>query len=224
MKAYKLTAQDFTTNYGTLWGENLTHKIAPEKRETVLCADAWLHFYCDPLIAVLMNPAHANIKKPILWESEAEGEILHEPLKSGCKILTTIKQIPLPEISKLQKIAFGILCAKEIYENTMWQKWADNWLNNVDRTAKSAAIASKSAISATDNAAADTAAKSAATGATNAAYAASIDAAYAAGATSIDAATAYIASSVAADAACIATKHELIINFVKLAQKALTIK
>lgn len=145
MKAYKLTRQDCRSANNTLWGENITHEIAETKKDANLCTDSWLHFYVDPLLAMLFNPIHANIEEPFLWEAKAEGKILHEPLKSGCKKLTTIKQIPIPEISITQRVAFAILCAKKVYGNPDFVAWADNWLNGKNRTKETTANAYASA-------------------------------------------------------------------------------
>ena len=88
-----------------------------------------------------MNPVHADFSSPRLWEAESSGDELHEPLKSGSKTLTTIKEVPLPEISLNQKIAFGILCAKEVCKDKGWNLWADKWLSGEDRTTESAKVA-----------------------------------------------------------------------------------
>ena len=100
-----------------------------------------------------MNPVHANFKSPRLWEAESSGEELHELLKSGSKTLTTLKEIPLPEISLIQKVAFGILCAKKVCKNKEWNAWADKWLSGVDRTKKSAKYAANVAADAASYAA-----------------------------------------------------------------------
>jgi hypothetical protein len=135
MKLYKLTDQFFETKNHTLWGEGITHEAA--EGDGKLCSKYWLHAYTDPILAIMMNPTHANIKNPILWE--AKGEIgISDGTKVGCKKLTTIKQIPLPEINTVQKVAFGILCAKQVCKNVKWNIWADRWLDGSDRTKKSA--------------------------------------------------------------------------------------
>ena len=41
-----------------------------------------------------------------------------------------IKEIEVPNITLTQKIAFGILCALEVYKVEDFVKWANNWLNN----------------------------------------------------------------------------------------------
>ena len=140
MKAYKLTDENFLTKNNTKWGEGVTHKIE-DLTIGPLCSSSWIHFYTDPLIAVLMNPAHANFSNPILWESEASEPFLHESLKSGCKSLTTLKQIELPSITLINKVAFGILCTKKVVIDIKWNKWADNWLNNINRSYAAASYA-----------------------------------------------------------------------------------
>lgn len=144
MKAYKLTDHNKQTKNDTQWGENVTHSATGTSDN--LCTDGWIHFYMDPLIAVMMVGAHVSFQYPILWECNTEGEHLHEPLKSGCKTLTTIRQISLPEVTINQRIAFAILCAKKlcVYETCMltddvkWNEWADKWLSGEDRSYKSA--------------------------------------------------------------------------------------
>ena len=143
MKCYKLTDKNNQTRNGTQWGHNVSHSA--EGKGENLCSDGWIHFYTNPLIALLLNPIHANFSSPKLWEAESSGEELHESLKSGCKTLTTIEEIPLPEISMTQKIAFGILCAKEVFKNKEWNLWADKWLSGEDRTKKSASAAAYAA-------------------------------------------------------------------------------
>lgn len=137
MKVYKLTDHDGKTRKETQWGPGISHTANGQPCQP-LCSDGWIHFYTNPLIAIFMNPAHADFKSPILWEAETSGEELHETLKSGCKTLTTIKEIPLPLVSSTQKIVLGILCAKEIYNGGAWNEWADKWLEDKDRTKESA--------------------------------------------------------------------------------------
>ena len=193
MKAYKLTDENNQTRDHTQWGPGISHTANGNGKG--LCSDGWIHFYTNPLIAILMNPAHANFLTTRLWECETSGAELHVPLKSGCKTLKTVKEIPLPKITEAQKIAFGILSAKEIYHNEKWNSWADKWLSGEDRSNESAITAR--AVSAT-------AAAAEAASATWAAWAAWAAA---------NAAAAIWASDVNPN-----------IDFLKLAEKALTYK
>ena len=136
-KLYKLTEKDGQTYGGTQWGEGIKH-TAPGTG--VLCKEGWLHAYEHPLLAVLLNPIHACFKKPRLWE--AEGTVgISDSLKVGCTELITVKEIPLPEISREQKVYFAILCAQKVYSEGKWLKWAENWLKREDRSAHAAADA-----------------------------------------------------------------------------------
>ena len=116
----------------------------------------------------------------------------------------------MPEVTSTQKIAFGILCAKEVCENEAWNEWADKWLSGEDRTKESAAVdaaayyaATAAAYAARDGA--YYAARAAAYAATAAAYAAraAAYAAWAAADTSVDSASLFAASA----AAELATVH-----------------
>lgn len=135
MLLYKLTDKDCCTYNGTRWGVNVTHEVTGEGE---LCGPGWIHAYTDPLLAVLLNPIHADFTNQRLWE--AEGEIGKDDcgLKVGCKKLTTIREIPLPEISTEQKFRFAILCALEVFTEPSFVKWANNWLENKDRSSSAA--------------------------------------------------------------------------------------
>ena len=136
MKLYKLTDENNQTYNQTQWGENITH-TASGKGE--MCGPGWLHAYRDPLLAILMNSTHANFANPRLWEAEGEVE-KDDGLKVGCRQLTTTRRLYLPTITNVQLIKFTILCTQEIYPDIIWNKWADNWLNDSDRSADAARI------------------------------------------------------------------------------------
>ena len=105
-----------------------------------LCGPGWIHAYEHPLIAVLMNPIHGNFKNPRLWEAEGEIGLRDGQLKCGCATLTTIREIPLPEITMEMQVRFAIMCAKEASPADAaeawkaWNAWADRWLSGEDRT------------------------------------------------------------------------------------------
>ena len=168
---YKLTTQEGKTRNETQWGENISHEATGDIKQD-LCSDAWIHAYTHPLLAVFMNPVHARIKNPILWEGNGEGEAKFEPLKCGFRKFTTLRQIPLPEVTNVQKVAFGILCAKEINTDSSWNQWADKWLSGEDRTKSSAYYAAYAAASAASAAYAASNAAKYADAAAYAAYAA----------------------------------------------------
>ena len=168
---FKLTTQEGKTHNETQWGENVTHEATGDIEQD-LCSNAWIHAYTHPLLAILMNPAHAMIKNPILWEGNGEGEAKFEPLKCGFRKFTTLRQIPLPEVTNVQKVAFGILCAKEINTDSSWNQWADKWLSGEDRTKSSAYYAAYAAASAASAAYAASNAAKYADAAAYAAYAA----------------------------------------------------
>ena len=133
---YKLTNQNLKTYNSCQW-------TLGEWKETngigSLCTKGWLHCYSNPLLAILLNPVHAMIKNPKLFECEVEGKCLEDRgMKEGWTRMRLVKEIPLPEISLTQKAAFGILCAKKVCEEETWVNWANNWLNGTDRTGKSA--------------------------------------------------------------------------------------
>ena len=137
MKLYKLTDQKGQTRNKTQWGEGVMH-TAPGTGE--LCTSGWLHAYTDPLLAVLMNPVHANIADPQLWE--AEGEVgKADGTKVGCAELTTMCRMELPTITTEQRVRFALLCALAVYKEPSFVAWANDWLSGKDRTREAAARA-----------------------------------------------------------------------------------
>jgi hypothetical protein len=205
---YKLTDQNMKTRPGeyneTLWGENVTHSGTGEGE---LCGPGYIHAYLSPELALLLNPIHANYQNPILWECEGDIAINDKNLKVGCITLTTKKIIEQPKISSNIQVHFAILCVLEVYENSDFIKWADNWIKNIDRTSASA-----------DAARADAA--YAAYSAAYAADAARADAAYAARAAAYAAADAARAAADAAADAARAAAYVTLLDLQSLAKKA----
>ena len=202
IKLYKLTDRDGQTFGGTQWGPGVSHS-GTGKGE--LCGPGWIHAYEHPLVAVLMNPIHANFKNPRLWEAEGEVGLRDGQLKCGCKTLTTIREIPLPEITMEMRVRFTILCAKEVCACSEWNAWGDKWLSGEDRTLSAAAAAYRAAMAARASAAAmaaETAAAMAAMAAMVAEAAAYRAEAYRAEAAARAARVAEAAEAEAAEAAC----------------------
>jgi hypothetical protein len=192
-RKYKLTDQSMRTYNGFQWELGKEYSTSGEGD---LCNTGWLHCYSHPLLAVLLNPIHASISNPRLFICNATGNHKYDKgLKEGSTTMELVKEIPLPLITCTQKVAFAILCSLTRKQPKEYTAWANNWLNNVDRSQKAA------------DAAADADAYADATYAT---YAANV-AAYA------DAAYATYAAYAAAHAAAHAN-----INFIDLAKKALT--
>ena len=143
---YKLTDRNGRTRNSTQWGPGVSHSGTGEGG---LCGPGWIHAYESPLIAAFMNPIHANFKNPRLWEAEGEVGVRDGQLKCGCKTLTTIREIPLPEITAEMWVRFAILCTKEASTAAVgeawkaWNAWADKWLSGEGRSAAAAAAAAK---------------------------------------------------------------------------------
>ena len=143
MKVYKLTDQNMRTYGDCQWEVGKWKKTSGKGR---LCSDGWLHCYSDPLIAVLLNPINANFNPFRLFIAEAEGRGSYDSgLKSGYKAMRLIKEIEAPSVTERQRIAFAILCAKQVYKDARWEAWADKWLSGKDRTANAAYAAAANA-------------------------------------------------------------------------------
>lgn len=117
MKCYKLTDSEGYTGIQdwigrpTKWGEGVTRKInlgcnAREHlrfEEDHLCTPFWFHAYLSPHYAHIwdyvqggyLHP-HRDLYNVLLWECITGGTTKTTGVKVGAKVLTTIKQIPLP--------------------------------------------------------------------------------------------------------------------------------
>jgi len=141
---YKLTDSDgYTQRKDTrpcLWGAGVSHSALGTG--TKLCSEDVIHAYVDPLLAVLLNPIHANFPSTMrLWRAEGEVVATDGQLKVGVKTLTVIEEIPIPHITTEQRVKFGILCALEVYKEPTFVKWANSWLDGTDRAAEAARAA-----------------------------------------------------------------------------------
>lgn len=198
MELYKLTDKNMQTYNGFQWklGETReTSGIGP------LCGPGWLHAYTDPLLAVFLNPIHANIDKPRLFECKGEVGRKNYGLKVGCTALSLTKEINVPDVTIAQRVTFGILCSLVNYDDPIYKKWAHEWLTGLDRTVVWNP-------------------KVAVTRATNAAYSAAHAAAHTSAYTAIRAAANAVVHAVT-DAALDVTKEPL--NLISLAQRAMEV-
>ena len=180
-KLYKLTTQDNYTRKGEynqcLWGEGISHSGTGTGN---LCGPGYIHAYTSPLLAVLLNPIHANLSSPKLWEAEGEVAKTDMGLKVGCVTLKLGIQIPLPTITIRQRVIFAILCARAVgFVNSVWDEWADAYINKT-KSKYAAAYATTAAATAATTYATYAAATAATYAATAATYAATTYATYAA--------------------------------------------
>ena len=221
----KLTKQDGTTKNNTAWGEGVTHRLTPCERPE-MCSGDVLHAYTSLNVAFLMNPMHAGISDPRVFE--AEGEIVvSDSLKVGCFSLTTTKEISAPAwvgsaVENRVRVLFAVLCAESVlhlfeekYPNDDRPRKAIEAARRCIGTNEYAAASAYAASANDDNAA------YAAYAAANAAYDASDNddnAAYAATAAAYAAANAANAADAAANAAAYAAGIK--IDFDELADTA----
>ena len=217
-KLYKLTDENNQTKNATQWGENVTHTADGKSKE--LCNDHWLHAYTDPILAVMIAPAHVQYGTIKMWE--AEGDVgLEKPDKVGCTRLTTLREVPLPEVTTAQRVRFACLVAREVYD--LWKEYDKNgvWLKWYEAGWPADAAAARAAYAAYDAYAACAAARAAdaACAAARAADAAAARAAYAAYA----ACAAARAADAAADAAYAAAAAGYVtkLDLAKLAHDAM---
>ena len=134
---YKLTNQNLQTHDGFQWVPGNWKKTSGGGD---LCGPGWLHGYCDPLVAIFMNPIHANISNPILWQGEGCGKFLDDRgLKCGFTEMRIIKKIKPYKFTPEKLVEIAIVCAIESgYNDEDFISWACHWMDGSDRSAEAA--------------------------------------------------------------------------------------
>lgn len=135
MRVYKLTDKNMQTCNKFQWtlGEKAT-----TSGEGNLCGPGWLHWYPDPMLALLMNPMaeHHQVQSNNMrmFEAEASGDTRIEyGYRGGSTELTLIREIVgFAKPTNEQCVKFGILCAKEACHGGVsdgdLHNWADKWI------------------------------------------------------------------------------------------------
>ena len=148
-KLYKLTDEQGRTRAGEdnelTWAVGVAHKTAGTG--TRLCTADVIHAYEHPLIAVLMNPVHADFDPATMRLFVAEGEIVAREvqLKCGVHALKIVEEIAVPTLTTAQRVKFAILCAKQVCKDAAWNAWADKWLSGENRSEAAAWEAARAA-------------------------------------------------------------------------------
>ena len=138
---YKLTTQDLKSNNEFQWKIGKRYDISPERTGKELCSSQVFHFYDSPELAVLMNPIHADISNPKLFEVECWKIVANDKTKGGCKSMKLKKEIPLPGFTDNQMIYFGIQCALKVYKEKGFVKWSEDWVSGKNRSKEAARAA-----------------------------------------------------------------------------------
>jgi len=181
MTLYKMTDCNGRTRAGTVgetqWGPGVT--VVAKGARTVPCTDGVVHAYRHPVLAVMMNPFHAEIADPRLWEADGVP-VGDDGCKVWCKSLTTTAEIPVPVVTTEQRVRFGIAAALQVCHAPHFVAWATRWLDGTGRSAEAAWAACSALAWATTAGAAAEAAEAAVRAAAAEAWAAPEAAAWAA--------------------------------------------
>jgi hypothetical protein len=139
---YKLTDENMRTYNDFQWEIGKTYET---NGRGDLCGPGWLHAYTDPLLAVLLNPIHADLKAPRLFRGEGLVGKTDGGLKIGCSRMVLREELPLPQVTTEQRIKFAIYCALEVYKEPNFTRWAQGWLAAADAAARAAYTAAAAA-------------------------------------------------------------------------------
>lgn len=132
----KWVSENMMTMNDTKWVVGVPNEL-PEKDKLMLCEPGLFHYMKHPLIAIMFKYFNLCEDYSKLYEVKPEGKIVEGWDKCGATKLTLIKQLEIPKITDAQQVAFGILCAKEVYKEPKFVSWADKWLSGEDRSEQS---------------------------------------------------------------------------------------
>lgn len=131
-----MTKEDMTTREGCEW---VIGKWKETSGEGELCGAGWLHAFEHPLLAALNMPAFGFLPYPAHYEGEAGGVIRRDgQFKLGATRMRILKPIKPPKITNEHRVAYSILASLAVYKESKYIKWALSWLDNTDRSSKSA--------------------------------------------------------------------------------------
>ena len=123
MKLYKLTKRDGSTHNGYDYAGQLIHE-KPYKENPSLCSTDVFHAYKNANLAFMLNPIHADIVSPRLFE--IEGDVVAEDWgKVGSFRQEVIKELPIPDwvrgknANKI-RVYFAILCAESVFPSPQY--------------------------------------------------------------------------------------------------------
>ena len=133
----KWVDQDMTTMNDTLWKVGVPNEL-PEKDDLQLCAKGLFYYVTHPLLAVMFKSFHNCIHYTRLYEVNPEGKIVKNWDKCGSTKLTLVKELEVPTVTVKQRTAFALLSVLEVYSDEVFVEWANKWLNNKDRSTKTA--------------------------------------------------------------------------------------
>lgn len=149
MNLIKLTDQDGYTRRGefneTRWEPGWIYTaVGPDDKQ--LCGPGLIHAYEDLLVGLFLNPIHASLVNPRAFLVRGNVVARDCGLKVGCRSVECVKELVVPAITNINRIAFGILAVKRVYrQDSIWNKWADLWLSGVDRSAEAVRVAAEAA-------------------------------------------------------------------------------
>lgn len=117
---YKVTDSDGCTRGGTQWGPGITHSAKGSPSQDIN-SDGWIHAYEHPVLALIFKSLHAdhtaNPKR--LWEAEGTIGKRCGHIKCGCRSLTTVREIPFPDVPLQELVEFAKRATNAAYRGTI---------------------------------------------------------------------------------------------------------
>jgi hypothetical protein len=126
----------------------------------MLCCTGVLHCYEGAIVrdalalAILRDPNDGGFGATArAWVCRGSGQHVTNGIKSGYETLTTVREIPLPQVTTEQRVECAIRLAWEICDEQEWRAWAQAWLDGSDCSETAARAAAEAARAGVDVAA-----------------------------------------------------------------------
>ena len=105
----------------------------------------WYHLDKTPELAELSSTVFIVPDDFSLWETKPGGLIKYENGIVACTECELVQEVSAPDIRLVQRVEITIRAVKLVCDNEAWNRWADDWLSDKDRTYETAAAAHKAA-------------------------------------------------------------------------------
>ena len=110
------------------------HSVFSSKADNNIVTRNAFEFGDSPLVAIMLNPWHAELDSPKMLEFQFSQVAL---VKDDPRINMQVREIETPSVTTDQKIVFALMVLTEVYENESFMQWAKHWICGSDRSAES---------------------------------------------------------------------------------------
>jgi len=137
MSVIKLVNSSLTTYNNTKWEIGKWNKVDKFNNDLNNGAGGFHSYDTLPIAALhnyLLCGKKYRINNPRPFSALIGGDAVGNKYMFKTSSLCIETELIFPSINNINMVAYGILCAKSVFNNVEFIKWAHNWLNGNDRS------------------------------------------------------------------------------------------